>query len=554
MRKIRNIISVIILLMCSIFASGCAADSGKEAQIPTETVEAEWAEESPEEEMIFAVNVDGSADSVYFQNVWLNRSQFWGGLVFQGLLIADGNVANVKPDLCEEYIISPDGKNYVFRLKDNIYWHDGEELTVEDVIWSLECCIKSSYVNGYIQKGLKNIEGVTEFKEGLTEHISGLSVKGKDITIRLSERDGRFLSSIAQLAILPKHLLQNIPIEEIETSDFWKQPVGSGPYKVENVNDGIEGILVANENYAGEIPQIKRIRYRLLDNPKTDPFDFAITSNAETVNKFLNDKRYEVRQTNNLYYRYLMFNLDGRSGERSKLLQKQEVRQALVIALDRQAILKKIYGEAAVAINGGIPRMDSWYVAKDADLISYDPQRALQMLKEAEFDFEETLVLTRYHQDELSVKLLEEIASYWNAIGIKTEIIPTSETMTDKIWKDTDWYDIGLKNLSAIDYTEWYYEYSSENQLWSVILQRTEFDGIMNELNMAAMAKEKNKLYRQIQELESQLVYKIPLCILPQYVIYNDEKLEIPDIEFPNMWFYFDLDIADWKVENKNYN
>ena len=554
MRKIRNIIRVIILLMCSIFASGCAADSGKEAQIPTETVEAEWAEESPEEEMIFAVNVDGSADSVYFQNVWLNRSQFWGGLVFQGLLIADGNVANVKPDLCEEYIISPDGKNYVFRLKDNIYWHDGEELTVEDVIWSLECCIKSSYVNGYIQKGLKNIEGVTEFKEGLTEHISGLSVKGKDITIRLSERDGRFLSSIAQLAILPKHLLQNIPIEEIETSDFWKQPVGSGPYKVENVNDGIEGILVANENYAGEIPQIKRIRYRLLDNPKTDPFDFAITSNAETVNKFLNDKRYEVRQTNNLYYRYLMFNLDGRSGERSKLLQKQEVRQALVIALDRKAILKKIYGEAAVAINGGIPRMDSWYVAKDADLISYDPQRALQMLKEAEFDFEETLVLTRYHQDELSVKLLEEIASYWNAIGIKTEIIPTSETMTDKIWKDTDWYDIGLKNLSAIDYTEWYYEYSSENQLWSVILQRTEFDGIMNELNMAAMAKEKNKLYRQIQELESQLVYKIPLCILPQYVIYNDEKLEIPDIEFPNMWFYFDLDIADWKVENKNYN
>jgi len=554
MRKIRDIISVIILLMCSIVTSGCAADSDKESQIPTETVEAEWAEESPEEEMIFAVNVDGSADSVYFQNVWLNRSQFWGGLVFQGLLIADGNVANVKPDLCEEYIISPDGKTYVFRLKDNIYWHDGEELTVEDVIWSLECCIKSSYVNGYIQKGLKNIEGVTEFKEGLTEHISGLSVKGKDITIRLSERDGRFLSSIAQLAILPKHLLQNIPIEEIETSDFWKQPVGSGPYKVENVNDGIEGILVANENYAGEIPQIKRIRYRLLDNPKTDPFDFVITSNAETVNKFLNDKRYEVRQTNNLYYRYLMFNLDGRSGERSKLLQKQEVRQALVIALDRKAILKKIYGEAAVAINGGIPRMDSWYVAKDADLISYDPQRALQMLKEAEFDFEETLVLTRYHQDELSVKLLEEIASYWNAIGIKTEIIPTSETMTDKIWKDTDWYDIGLKNLSAIDYTEWYYEYSSENQLWSVILQRTEFDGIMNELNMAAMAKEKNKLYRQIQELESQLVYKIPLCILPQYVIYNDEKLEIPDIEFPNMWFYFDLDIADWKVENKNYN
>lgn len=551
MRKIRYITSVIFLLMCCVWISGCNSASEKETEVAVETEETSWIEES-REEMVFAVNVDHSVETINFQNVWLNRSQFWGGLVFQGLLIADGNVANVKPDLCEEYIISPDGKNYVFMLKDNIYWHDGERLTVEDVIWSLECCIKSSYVNGYIQKGLRNIEGATEFQEGVTDYISGVSIEGNDITIRLLEKDGRFLSSIAQMAILPKHLLKDTPVEEIENSEFWKQPVGSGPYKVEMANNGTEAVLVANENYAGEVPQIKQIRYKVLENPETDVFDFTITSNAETVNKFLNDKRYEVRQTNNLYYRYLMFNLDGRSGERAKLLQKQEVRQALVMALDRKAILKKIYGEAAVAINGGIPRMDSWYSAKDTGAVSYDPDRALEMLKEAEFDFEETVVLTRYHQDELSVRLLEEIAAYWNAIGIKTEIIPTNESMTDKIWKDTDWYDVGLKNLSAIDYTEWYYEYSSENQLWSVILKRTEFDNIMDELNMAAMAKEKNKLYRQIQELETELVYKIPLCILPQYVIYNDENLEIPDIEFPNMWFYFDLDIADWEVENKN--
>ena len=70
---------------------------------------------------------------------------------------------------------------------------------------------------------------------------------------------------------------------------------------------------------------------------------------------------------------------------------------------------------------------------------------------------------------------------------------------------------------------------------------------------MTAMAKEKNQLYRRIQEMETQLVYKIPLCILPQYVIYNKEKLNIPEQEFPNMWFYFDLDIADWRLKTGKY-
>lgn len=549
MRKSKCIVSVIFCLMFCFFIAGCHSGI-TEVQKEDDVAASENMENNLTEEMLYAVNVDSSISVVNFQNVWLNRSQFWGGVVFQGLLIADGNVTNVKPDLCEEYIISPDGKTYVFILKDNIYWHDGEKLTVEDVVWSLESCMKSSHINGYLQKGLKNIEGVEEFQQGKAEYISGISVEENDITIRLVEKDGKFLTAIAQLAILPKHCLED-SIEEIDHSDFWKQPIGSGPYKVEVANDGKEAVLTVNEKYAGQIPQIKRVRYKVLENPDTDDFDFTMTSDTETVNKFLKNPKYEVKKTNNLYYRYLMFNLDGRSGERARLLQKKEVRQAFMLALDRKTILKKVYGEAAVPIEGGIPKSDSWYLPKSEDQISYNPERALQMLIDAEFDFNETIVLTRYHQDNMSVKLLEEIAACWNAIGIKTEIIPIDETMTDKIWKDTDWYDIGLKNLSAVDYTEWYYEYASENQLWSVILNRTEFDPIIDSLDRTSMAKEKNRLYQEIQELETELVYKIPICMLPQYVIYNKEHIDIPDMEFPNMWFYYDLDFADWNIKTK---
>ena len=148
-----------------------------------------------------------------------------------------------------------------------------------------------------------------------------------------------------------------------------------------------------------------------------------------------------------------------------KLLQDYTVRQALVMALDKDTILKTVYGEAAILIDGGIPSSDSWYLSKEDIGLKYQPEVARQLLEENGFDFEETIVLTRYHHDDMSVKLLEEIASYWNAIGIKTSIEPIDASQTDKLWEDTDWYDVGLKNLSAVDYSEWYYEYSKQNQL-----------------------------------------------------------------------------------------
>ena len=88
--------------------SGCGKE--KEALKPEETEDTAVIElADSNEEIVVAVNIDGSFDELPFENVWLNRSRFWGSLVFQGLLIADENISNVKTDLCEDFIISTDG-------------------------------------------------------------------------------------------------------------------------------------------------------------------------------------------------------------------------------------------------------------------------------------------------------------------------------------------------------------------------------------------------------------------------------------------------------------
>lgn len=544
MKKIKIIISLLLITGC-VSLVGCG-EQQTDSKYSVNT--GEDAEEA-KEEMLVAVNVDSSATELPFENVWMNRSKFWGSLIFQGLLVADTDIGNVNPDLCEEYIISTDGMQYTFVLKENLYWHDGEKLTTEDVVWSIETCLKVQETNGYIKRGLQRILGAGEYEKGEVDSIRGIEVNKNDITITLASEDGSFLSAIAQLAILPKHCLEDVAIEEFSKHEFWKEPIGSGPYKIEQNIDNKEAVLVINHSFSGKIPKIKRIRYKVLEYPGTDEFDFTITSDPATISRYARVPKYKVVKSNNLYYRYLIFNLDKRTGLNEGLLKNPEVRRALVLGLDRESIIKEIYEGAAVTIDGGIPKGDSWYIRKDDEDVGYHPTVAKQMLEHAGFDFTKTLVLTRYSKDDLSVRLLEEVAACWRKLGISVEIVPIENDSTNKLFVEADWYDVALKNLSAVDYTEWYLEYSSENQLFSQILNnRREFDSLINSINHSFYANELKMLYSEIQKMENQMIYKIPIAIVPQYVIYNKEHIYIPEMEFPNMWFYFNLDLADWEV------
>lgn len=541
MKRNRYFTQLFLLIMACMLMTGCRSKE----KIETAAVEAE--EKTEDKEMVVAVNVDGSSSELPFESVWMNRSKFWGGLIFQGLLIADDNISNVKPDLCEEYIISADGRKYTFSLKENLLWHDGKELTAEDIVWSIQTYLKVQETNGYVKKGLQEIVGAQEFENGTVNIISGIKVHGNDITINLREDDAGFLAAIAQLAVLPKHCLEGIPLEEFSTCEFWEKPIGSGPYKIVGKKDNKEAVLVVNEDYSGKIPEIKKIRYKVLEYPETDYFDFAISSDPDTVNKFIQNPLYNVIKTNHLYYRYLIFNLDKRTGENEGLLQNPDVRKALMRAIDREKIIQEVYGNSAIIIDGGIPKDDSWYLWQTGT--GYSPQLAQKMLEAAEFDFDKKLILTHYSMDELSERLVEKIAECWRNIGINVEVIPLESDSTNKLFVEADWYDVALKNLSAVDYTEWYFEYSSENQLWSEILKnRKEFDDLINCINHSSYANELCMLYDEIQKMENEMVYKIPLAIVPQYVIYNKEHLYIPEMEFPNLWYYYDLEMADWSL------
>ena len=551
--KQRWLLFLMVLFLLSSACVGCKsqkAPSEKRATKVEEKTEDNEENGGKIEELVVAINVDGSETEIPFASVLLNRNRFWGSLVFQGLLIADENINNVEKDLCEEYTVSPDGKTYVFILKDGVYWHDGEKVTPEDVVFSIESCLKALEVNGYIKKGIQSIVGAGQFESGERNSVTGVIADEKSVTIKVTKQDNNFLGALAQLPILPKHCLKDVPIEEFGTCDFWKLPIGSGPYKVKSNRDNKEAVLVLNEEYTGTMPQIKQIRYKVLENPETEEFDFTITSNTEIIKAYQKNHNYTTVKTGNLYYRYLYFNIDGRDSLAGDDLKNKRIRQALAMAIDREGIVEKLYKGAGSVIDTGIPESDSWYNTEMKNNLSYNPQMAKQILKEEKFDFTRTLVLTRYNSDQVSIKLLEEVAAAWNAIGVKTEIIGIGSNETNKLWVDAEWYDVGLKNLSAVDYSEWYYEYSSDNQMGSVVLKnRPVFNVLITALDGTKWAYERAMLYKEIQEMEAEQVFKIPIAIVPQHIIYNSKNLSIPDITFPNFFYHYDLEMSQWELK-----
>lgn len=547
MSRRRNWIVMMCFFLMVMTLAGCS-EIEEQSVVKEEYVET-VQETEEKEEMVVAVSKEETTQGGVFGNVLMNRSKFWGSLVFQGLLIADENINNVRKDLCEEYSISSDGKTYTFVLKSNLYWHDGERLTAEDLVWTIETCLRSKEVNEHVLKGLKRIAGVEQFVSEQKNSISGISVDGDSVTIEIQKQDNSFLSALAQMPVLPKHCLKDIPIEELGTCEFWKHPIGSGPYKIIETKENQEVLLAINDKYSGKRPKIERIRYRFLEKTLTDDFTFAITSEPSVVEKFQKNSSYKVVKTGNLNYCYLYCNLDGRNKEESERIQNRKVRQALAIGIDRKRIAEDIYKGVAVIIEGGIPETDSWYLEKEEEKVAYNPELAKKMLIQSEFDFSKPLVLAHYNQDELTIRLLKTIKECWEKLGIKVEIQSVDAQNMDTLWEKPDWYDIGLKYLTAADYSDWYYEYSSNNELWSEVYKnRTIFDVLILTLKETKWAYERTMLYHEIQSMEAEELYKIPLVLVPQYVIYNEQELYIPAMEFPNMEYYYDLKLSQWEL------
>ena len=239
----------------------------------------------------------------FFQHPWLNPGIFtFKKIGLDHLLVADGNLTPKGGQLASDYSVSDDGLTVSFTMKDGLTWHDGDDLTAEDVVWSIETA--------------KTVPGINAVFASTFDAIESMSVEGNSITLTMSQLDPNVLLTFSQFAPLPLHLFTDLNPAEFQQHPFWQNPVGSGPYKIAEVqmNDFVR--FVPFEAYHGGVANIDEIVAfpsgendgNVIPNAAAGRLDYGFTKSVADVQALEEMEHMRVIPANIPYTRSLRVN------------------------------------------------------------------------------------------------------------------------------------------------------------------------------------------------------------------------------------------------------
>jgi len=289
-------------------------------------------------------------------------------LIFSGLMRYDEN-GNIVPDLAKDYQIIDEGRIYEFYLKDNLLWQDGSKLTADDIIFTVEII-----QNPDIKSPLRLIWLGVEI-----EKISDSAVR-----FTLKNSSSIFLEN-ATLKIIPRHVWENVSAKNFSFSPNNLNPIGSGPYKLQNLSQDKEGKitlvnLIKNVLYYNEGPYIPKISFKFFETEK------ELTSAYEKgeIEGFSISSFENLSFNNaNLYSLYLpryfavFFNQ-----KESKVLSDENVRIALNYGTNKKEMIETLFSGHAKEVHSPI-LPDIYGFEKPTSIYEFDLEKAKGILEEA---------------------------------------------------------------------------------------------------------------------------------------------------------------------------
>ncbi len=348
-------------------------------------------------------------------------------LLFSGLIRFDSRGMPL-PDLAEAWGTSQDGTIYNFSIRPNAVWHDGAPVTSDDVIFTIDL-IKS------------NISFYPQDVKALWDGVEIRRMDEKTMQFRITEPFVPFLDYLT-FGVLPKHLLGNIPADQILNADFNLNPIGSGPYQFDHLlveNGRITGVvLTVFEKYHGQKPYIPQMVFRYFPSATAALEAYQqgevmgisrITPNI--LNDALNEKDLSLYTSRRPELSLIFFNLNN--GE-VPFLQDLAVREALLTGLNRQRMINQLLQGQAIPADGVI-LPSSWAYYDGTEHIAYDSLAAQSILKKAGYvtppEGGETLAkegqrlsFTFLHPDDaLHTALAEYIQQDWAKIGVEISLV-----------------------------------------------------------------------------------------------------------------------------------
>ncbi len=343
-------------------------------------------------------------------------------LIFSGLLQYNERL-ELETDLALSYEISDDGLQYIFYLNENVLWHDGEQLTADDVIFTTNVIKDPQYLSPL----QVNFRGVTV--EKLDDYT---------VTFTLKEPFAPFLNSLT-FGILPQHKWGEVAPKNFTLAKTNLEPVGTGPFKADRFKrDDLGNIksytLERNENYYGKKPYLEKVTFKFYQT-----IDSAIEAlnnkNVMALSIVPKEQKSLLKHSQDLnfyslllpQYNALFFNLPE-----SELLKEQKIRKALALAINRNELVSEVFGNEAQVISGPIlPGFIGYNAGMQGP--AFDTQAANTLLDEAGWK-----IITPAEYQALIVENQKKIGASESPSDSKTDDESASQPSTSTILNDKE--------------------------------------------------------------------------------------------------------------------
>jgi len=424
--------------------------------------------------------------------------------------------------MLQSYDVSQGGRLYTLKLKEGLKWDDGEPLTSDDVVFTINA-IQDSESRSPLAKN---------FQGAIVERQSQIQIQ-----LTLPAPYVFFLDNIKNLSIIPRHIFGSIPFANLRLSSYNLEPVGSGPYRFKDFSKRKDGFiteyhLVRNESFFGQKPFIKDFYFEFFENQdgvlsalkyrriqgfgSLNPLDAKIESlGSVAVNKIPMPRYYAV-----------FFNQNNNS-----LLKEKKFRLALSYAVDRNRIIKEVFDGEAKEVYG--PFLNSFQNEESIES-GYKPDEAKAL-------FNDVVLNKKIDKAELKIivpkvdfleKAAQIIKEEWLVLGVdRVEIISLNpKEMLNEAVKLNNYEMILFGNISENPNDLFPFWHSSQRfypGLNLALYKNPEVDSLIETIRESKDSDE-SRLGEDLKNLESLILEDAPAIFLfsLSYTYIHDKILE----------------------------
>jgi len=341
--------------------------------------------------------------------------------IFSGLVTLDDNLQPV-PDIAKSWTISADGTVYTFTLKQGVKFQDGHDVTANDFKYSWERACNPATGSQTAGAYLNDIVGVEDMLAGKATSLSGVKViNNSTLQVTIDAPKSYFLYKLTYPTafVVDKNNVN-------QGTDWWKQPNGTGPFKLQTWVPNTSFILARNPLYYGDVAKVASVEYklwagvpeRLYETGDIDATDVSlpyIDEVTDPAGPYLS----QLTVTPELSFSYIGFNCTKPPFDDPK------VRQAFSMAVDKNKLVSLLFSDMVDKADGILPPDMPGYNTQLQGL-EFNPQQALELIKESKYGSVANLppiVLTTSGYGGAVGSYLEALVNEWRTnLGVEVTI------------------------------------------------------------------------------------------------------------------------------------